>query len=149
MRNKQYFLDSNILIALLDAKDVHHKKATKIYTKIQSENGELFLSDIVINEVLSVFAKRCEQKRKSDQFKIFANKFQSAIKTIPILCLYELLPQNYKSVITLMKKHNGLLNFHDALISVFLSEIPKVVLVTFDRDFSMIPSLSTLPPTPH
>lgn len=61
----QYLLDSNFLIALLDAGDVHHGRAVQLLNKLQANEGEFFISDILINEVLSVFAKRCETKRKT------------------------------------------------------------------------------------
>ena len=136
MNTEQYFLDSNILIALMDSADVHHKRAKEIFLKINQTSGQIFLSDLVINEVLSVFAKRCESRNKPGNFKILASKFQKAAQNYPILCLYALLPANYKKIISLMIKSQGHLNFHDSLIVLFLRSVTKVKLISFDQDFA-------------
>ncbi|MBU0505654.1 type II toxin-antitoxin system VapC family toxin, partial [bacterium] len=136
-KSNQFFLDSSFVIALMDAADVFHKKAQKINETILLDN-QIFISDVVINEVLSVFAKRCESKKKKSHFAKLTETFQKALETIPILCLYELLPTQYNKIISLMVKTQGTLNFHDALIVLFLKEIPDVTLVSFDKDFQTI-----------
>lgn len=141
----QYLLDSNFLVALTDTNDVHHAKALALFEKLGIENPELFLSDICINEVLSVLAKRCEEKKKKEEFARLAMAFQKSLKNYPILCLYELLPKNYSNVFSLMISHEGLLNFHDALIVIFLKEVPRVSLISFDADFHSVAGLSVIP----
>ncbi len=140
----QYLLDANFLVALLDARDVHHARAVHLLTEIQTVEVQFFISDAIINEVLSVFAKRCESKGLQAEFANFTKRFRAAISDYPILCLYELIPTHYKTIITTMTRHQGRFNFHDVLILLFLKEVPKVHLVTFDQDFQEIRSLKVI-----
>lgn len=135
MKEQQYLLDSSFLVALLDANDVHHSRATTILKRIGQDNPTLLLSDIVINKTLSVFGKRCEQKKQPATFEKLVQKFKSQIQNTSILCITELIPKNYNHIINIMLKTKGALNFHDALITLFLNQIPKVHLISFDKDF--------------
>lgn len=143
-KQPQYLLDSNYLIALLDGADVHHERAVRLYERLLNDEVQLFISDVLINEVLSVFAKRCEAKRRKAQFQVFAAEFQEAIKDLPILCLYELVTPHYKDLVGIMVRSQGSLSFHDALIWLFLREVPRVTLVSFDNDFAQFKKLNLL-----
>ena len=134
-KRDQVFLDSSFVVALIDAADVHHQRSVQLLAKINQSNGEIFLSDLLVNEVLSVLAKRCESKGKQDMFPHLASLVQQLMHQYPILSLYELVPQNYPTLISMMVQCRGELNFHDCLIVLFLKELPEVSLVTFDRDF--------------
>jgi len=54
-------IDSNFLVALVDPKDVWHKRASEIEAALDERALRVFL-DIVIGESLSVIARRCEEK---------------------------------------------------------------------------------------
>lgn len=140
----QYLLDSNFLVALIDEADVHHGRAARLLEKITAEDAEFFVSDLLINEVLSVFAKRCEQKKKEREFPSLVRKFQAALRGYPVLCLYELVAKQLGSLIELMVHHRARFNFHDALLLTFLKELPEMRLVTFDQDFGSIGSLKVI-----
>lgn len=142
MSAKQYFIDSNIFVALIDESDVHHNHAKTVLENIESDQGQIFASDVVLNEVLSVIARRCEEKKRSEQFSLFSDQFFRYLKDLPILCLYQLLPKFTHAVVSLMKESAGRLNFHDALIAFFLGEVREVKLVTFDRDFQELKNIS-------
>jgi len=145
MNAPQFFLDSSFLIALIDARDLHHTKAVGLLDKIENEDGELFASDVVINEVLSVFAKRCESRKATHQFEDLITTFKKVLEPLPILCLYELVTPHYNSIIKMMINYKARLNFHDCLIALFLKEVPEVNLVTFDSDFDEIENLRIYP----
>lgn len=140
---KQYLFDTNFVVSLIDAGDVHHTRAKNLFDHIQS--GEVFFSDIVVNETLSVLARRCEAKKRSADFKNVAKIFTDCIQGQPILCLYELLPRNLKEVINMMIQYEGALNFHDCLMAFFLKDLPHVGFVTFDEDFKRVGGLSVTP----
>lgn len=144
--NKQQFiLDSNFLIALLDREDVHHSRAKIIFTEMEKEEGEIFLSDVLINETLSVMARRAEAKQRGKEFQKWAKQFQKKIEGLPIVCLYEFLPGQIPQIMALMAQYDGCFNFHDALFLFFMQQLPKVRFVTFDKDFSKIEDLQRLP----
>lgn len=140
----QYLLDSNFLVALIDEADVHHDRATRLLEKISEADSDFFVSDVLINEVTSVFAKRCEQKKKEKQFPSLVRKFQTALRGYPILCLYELVPKHLGPIIELMVRHQARFNFHDALLITFLEQLPEVHLVSFDQDFKDVELLQVV-----
>lgn len=139
MKQRQAFIDANVLISALDEGDVHHFEARKIWDEIHAQDANVFFSDLVLNEVLSVFAKRCEAKKRKDDFVVFASRLAELIAGYPILCLYQLLPNYYGETLKIMKQASGQLSFHDCLIVLFLKEVSEVELVTFDRDFDKTP----------
>ena len=145
LNKEQFVLDSSFLIALLDLEDVHHQRAKEIFFDIEGKEGQFFLSDVLINEVLSVLARRSEARQKEGEFKKLAKLFQKRIQDLPIVCLYELLPKHIPQVISLMIQYDGCFNFHDALFIFFLRQLPKVHFVTFDKDFSKIEEIQRLP----
>lgn len=142
----QFFLDTSFLVGLLDRSDPHYKRSHEIYSNIKSqlESKNIFLSDIVVNEIWTVMARRAEQRKVTHEFPQFRLTFTNFIQAIPILRLYEILNKNYKRIIDLMSEYSGRLGFHDALIVLFLSQIPDVTLITFDRDFAAVPNLRIL-----
>lgn len=142
---KQYFLDSNVLIALMDERDALHGQAVRVMAELENSAAEFFFSDVVINETLSVLAKRCEAKKNEAAFQILAEEFRKQISNRPILCLYGLLPSHYHQIIDSMIASRGLFNFHDCLIILFLKEIKEICLVTFDQDFHRLTSLNVQP----
>ncbi len=137
----QYLLDSNFLVALIDGADVHHGRAVQLLEKINSEDSEFFVSDLLTHEVASVFAKRGEQKKKEREFPALVHKFQTALRGYPVLCLYELVSKHLGDILELMVRHRARFNFHDALLITFLEQLPEVRLVSFDQDFEAIESL--------
>lgn len=145
MSAEQYFLDSNFLIALTDASDLHHARASKLLQRITAAESELFLSDIAINETLSILARRHESKKSKTSFQNVVDHFKNAIAKFPILSLYELVPQNYARLMALMAKYDAKLSFHDCLIVLFLRQVPEVRLVSFDKDFAAIRGLKIWP----
>lgn len=145
MSETQCLLDSNFVIALMDGHDVHHHRAQELFAQIQGDGMQIFLSDLLINETLSVFAKRCEAQKRESDFPRLVKTFQSAIRGVPLLCLYELLTDKLPRIIEIMIRHRGRFNFHDALMLFFLQEVSEVVLVTFDFDFKSLTRVKTLP----
>ena len=140
----QYFLDSSYIVALLDEDDVHHMRAVQIVEILRGEGVQVFISDILINEVLSVLAKRCQTKKREGRFPALVSKFQDLIQHYPILQLYELINQFHGALISSMTRCEGILSFHDCLILFFLKEIPKIHLVTFDKGFQKVKGLKVV-----
>lgn len=141
---EQFFLDSNFVISLLDDQDSHHQRARVIWRDILKQNSQVFLSDVLINEVFSVLARRCEERGKGRYFKKWARRFQKSIEGLPIACLYEFLPEHIPQVIAIMIRYQGCFNFHDALFIFFLNQLPNVHFVTFDKDFAKVEKLRIL-----
>ena len=66
------FLDTGFYFALISKKDIHHKKAQKIFKKtITGEFGKIYTSDFVLDESLTLMNCRTNGKRKDLLKKIF------------------------------------------------------------------------------
>lgn len=144
MNIEQYFIDSSFVISLMDESDIHHTMAAEILIKIRESGGEIYLSDLVLNEVLSVFGRKCSSNKNKETLLRLLDTLKKWVKDMPILCLYELLNQSYGRVQDMIEKSNGTLSFHDCLIILFLKEVPLVQLVTFDQDFKLVKGLRVL-----
>lgn len=144
LKPSQYFLDASFLIALIDSDDNHHTKACALFERILASPHEIYLSDVLLNEVYTVFGKRCERSNRGDDYEKLTKKIASFVVDRPVLCLYELFNQSYGKVVSLMKSSKGRLSLHDGLIVLFLQQVHEVFLVTFDEDFKKISGLSIL-----
>lgn len=120
------------------------QRALNLVESIKEKKGQIFLSDVLLNETLSVLAKRCKAKKNPENFSTLANDFQKKIEGLPILCFYELLSKGYSYILKIMKTSQGCFNFHDSLILYLMQSIPEVTLVTFDQDFKKVPGLKIL-----
>jgi predicted nucleic acid-binding protein len=143
----QYFFDTSFFIALIDRRDLHHKRAVDILKTIQetsNESPEFFLSDVVLNETWSVICRRVESRKNSESFALLAQSLQQKITAIPVLCLYEIFNDSYQKVVKFMRENQGRFSFHDALIALFLRQVDDVTLVTFDHDFRALKNLKVL-----
>lgn len=52
--------------------------------------------------------------------------------------LYPNVPDIYSNIVKLIKEKEGRLNFHDALITLFIKENNSKYLVSFDQDFDEV-----------
>ena len=144
MNSEQYFLDASFLIALIDSTDVHHARANLLKQMLINSDKEIFLSDVLVNEVMTGLKSRCRKGNRAGQFPLMAKKVADFMVDQPILCLYELINQNYGRLISMMVQSDGKMSFHDCLIAFFLKQIPEVTLVTFDKDFNEVKGLKIL-----
>ena len=54
----KYFIDTSFMVGLANSRDKYHEKANKLLKNISyEENSELYLSDYVIDEFLSIILK--------------------------------------------------------------------------------------------
>lgn len=142
---EQYFLDTNFVVSLLDERDSNHSMAKELFQKYSMVDKEVFLSDAVVNESMTVLARRSENKKLAVSYKQLEERFRSTLENKAVLCLYEILyGENFGRIRKLMLGSNGHLNFHDCLIAIFLKEVPKVKLVSFDLDFDHVPWITRI-----
>lgn len=130
--------DTNFILALIDESDKWHNKATSVQNLIRKDNVKKVYFDCVINEVLSVIGKRLEEKRKSREFKRLLQKVSSYFSKTEISWIYIKTKEWFDEITALMLKHEGRINFHDAMISLAAREFRIDHIVSFDRDFDEI-----------
>jgi len=131
-------VDTSFIVAFMDRKDHHHKKALEIQGKIERVGVELVCMDCVVNEVYSVMARKLIERGMSSEFSEVADLIGDFLKSIDVVSAYRYLPKLHSEVVDLMKRTEGRLNYHDALIALCCrqEEIDKIV--SLDSDFDEI-----------
>jgi predicted nucleic acid-binding protein len=128
-------IDANVLVALADARDKWHSRATALRDALLAAGAELVYYDCVINEAVGVIGRRVEEQRRSDQF---AHLLDGLLAVVPqeaitwIACSAQPL---YRETLDLCRAHQGRLNFNDALIALKCREFGIHLILSFDGDF--------------
>lgn len=134
--NKRVVVDTNVLVSLLDSRDVHHSRAAALVSALENERREFIIPDCVLNEVYTVIARRCLEK--GYPFSGVVEEIKVGLERLPVLRAYNLVPKKHDEVIEIMVRTNGRLNYHDALISIAMRENGIKAVATFDTDFEEI-----------
>jgi predicted nucleic acid-binding protein len=130
-------VDSNFLVALLDAKDIWHSRAQEIESALPKKAPRLFL-DIVVGESVSVIARRCEEQQRSGSFARIVTSLRAVLPPSRILWISSLMQSYYDDVLEMMTRHSGSLNFNDCLVALFMKRNTLTYLASFDRDFDSL-----------
>lgn len=131
-------IDANVLVALLDDRDTWHSAAIALRDALSSENAELVYFDCVINETVSVLARRIGEQKRPEQLNMLLDRLGASIPASDITWISGEIERLYDEVIGLVRRSAGALNFHDALMALICRERGISVLVSFDRDFDQI-----------
>lgn len=65
---KEAIIDTNVLVALIDNRDDWSLRAQELMTALYDQEIHLLFLDCVINETISVLARRSEERKRSDEF---------------------------------------------------------------------------------
>lgn len=141
---KRAVIDANVLLALIDEKDKWHSKASLIAKALKRNNWNVVYLDCVLNEVVSVLGRRLEERKDSHTFLKIVNRFEELVPEAEIEWIYPNVPEIYRDIIKLIKEKNGKLNFHDALISLFMKDQDLEFITSFDMDFDDIEGIVRL-----
>ena len=128
-------LDAGFLVAYFDKNDTWHQEAVKLARK---EDIAGVVLDCVLNEVFSVLCRRSEQKGKSEHFGALVDSINGEISQKKIVWAYTKIRYYYHKILSLMKEHQGKLNFHDCLIALIAQEKNIEKIISFDQDFDNI-----------
>lgn len=131
----EVILDTNYVVALLDAKDVWHTKAATIQDKLVETEAAVVYLDCVMDEVISVLARRHAERGRAHEFSGVLNRIETLVPPERITWIYPIVKQLYAKVLPLVRKSRGELNFHDALIVAASDEMGVAAIVSFDADF--------------
>jgi predicted nucleic acid-binding protein len=66
-------LDSDFIFAIFTKDDANHQKAKDLLEKIESKNLSIALSNLVKQEIATLFSKRCDQNTAVEVVKILEN----------------------------------------------------------------------------
>lgn len=131
-------VDTNALVAIYDCRDKWHQKAVEIFSKLESGNFTSVYFDCVMNESISVLARRTEEQNRADDFQ---NALEYLLNQIPeemIEWVSKETQRLYQEVVSLVRDTDGELNFHDALIAIRCRELKIKLIFSFDRDFDRV-----------
>lgn len=137
--NKQAAIDSNVLIALVDDRDKWHIQARTLLHALKEEAVNVIYFDCVLNETISVMARRSEEQNRSAQFSRLLDKLQAQVPEDLITWITLDTQRLYNRIAELVRQSQGRLNFHDALIALACQELEIEMILSFDRDFDEIP----------
>lgn len=131
--------DASFLIGLIDEDDRWHEAAINIHRAIKEKSFNIIYLDCVANEVVSVLARRYERRGESETFReTILQKFKEIVQEEDLTWVYRDIEKRYKEVMELIEKHSGRLNFHDCLISLFMSKNNVPFIASFDKDFDCV-----------
>jgi predicted nucleic acid-binding protein len=132
-------VDTNVLVAMVDTRDNWHSKTKSLVERLESEQNMQFVYfDCVLNETVSVLARRLEEQKRSHEFVTLVDKIQARIPVPLITWISPDIQRLYTEIIQLVKQTSGQFNFHDALIALKCRELLIESLLSFDPDFDQI-----------
>jgi len=136
--NKCAAIDSNVLVALVDERDKWHVQAKALLNALKEEAVNVIYFDCVMNETISVLARRSEEQHRSAQFSALLDELQIQVPEDLITWVTLDTQRLYNRMIALVRQTQGRLNFQDALIALACQELEIKMLLSFDRDFDEI-----------
>jgi len=102
-------VDTNVIVALLDKKDVHHKRAVSLVQKLEAEKKDIVLMDCILVELYSVIARR-SRERGYDISEAF-EYIREIENTYPVLMAYEYRAELHQKIVDLIVSTDGKLSF--------------------------------------
>lgn len=131
-------IDANVLVGLLDARDKWHDAAAAIRDALDRADAELVYFDCVLNEAISVMARRAHEQRRIEQFDALLDELTDLIPVGDIAWISGEIQRLYDQVLDLVRSSAGELNFHDALMALVCRELGVSVIISFDQDFDWL-----------
>ena len=129
-------VDTNVLVALLDCKDVHHQNAVRLALRLEKERNQILLMDCILVELYSVIARR--SREKGYDFSQIFPQITEIEEMYDVILAYDYRARLHLKVLNLILLSGGALNYHDALISLVMKRKRIKNIATFDRDFDTI-----------
>jgi predicted nucleic acid-binding protein len=137
-------LDANYLVALFDRRDALHGEARAMYGALRDRGALTLTPDCVVNEVLTVYARRCRERNDRGAFAAHVKLLVETIPETAITWLYPHVPRWFAQCVAVMEETTGGVSFHDALLRVAADEVGYKAIVSFDAGFDSIPGLRRL-----
>ena len=131
-------LDTSFVVGLLDDKDIWHVPALELQAAFQTREGQLYIFDCVLSEVISTLARRTHEKRRQAELTTLLEHLKIQFPANSITWLYPDLPRIYEEVVGLVQLSMGELNFNDALIALSCRNRNIPYLASFDPDFDQL-----------
>ena len=109
-------IDTNVLVAVTDSNDKWHEKTPALLDALRFQNIGIVWFDCVINETISVLARRTEEQKRSGQLSLLLDSLIRMIPPEDITWISSETRRLYDDILEQILKSQGKLNFHDAMM---------------------------------
>lgn len=140
--SKQAAIDSNVLVALVDQQDKWHHRARALHAALKAEGAHLVYFDCVLNETISVMARRADEQKRSAEFPSLLDQLLGQVPGDVVTWISGDTRRLFGRIVELVRHTGGALNFHDALIALSCQELGIAAMVSFDQDFDLVTGLT-------
>lgn len=136
--SRRVAVDTNVLVALVDRQDKWHRRALNLLSALETEGASLVYFDCVLNEAISVMARRAQERKRSDEFPVLLDDLLRQVPEDVITWVSTDTWRLFRQIVDLVSRTRGSLNFHDALIVLACQELGVEAIASFDEDFDQI-----------
>ena len=144
METPEVVIDTSVLVGLIDREDTWHDAAGTLRNALKASQVRLVYFDCVVNEAISVLARRAKERKHVDQFPDLLERLLSQVPQESITWISVAIKRLYRQIMDLVRDTSGDLNFHDALIASGCRDLGIKWVATFDSDFDKIKWLKRL-----
>ena len=141
-------IDTNVLVGWLDERDTWHKTAAAIRDALDRAGAELIYFDCVLNETISVLARRTSEQKRPEQLDILLDQLAAQVPPQDVNWISSDTQRLYDQIVSLVRRSGGNLNFHDALMALICRAQNVSVLASFDEDFDQVNWLTRIGDVP-
>jgi len=140
----QIILDTSMLVPRLDARDSLRQPALALWDALEQGRWEVLVFDCVANETISVLCRRFTERQQHAEWAAAFARFQEFCRQHPLHWSSRRVESLFSTILDLMDRHAGRLNFHDALIVLEAQHLGVPYIASFDRDFDAIAGLQRI-----
>lgn len=134
----QVAVDSSILVALLDPRDLWRTKALRLHDALLDTNCTLAYFDCVATEAISAAARRLHEKGRAAEAPDLLDRLSNQVPQNTLIWILPDVPRLYPQALDLIRSSSGELNFNDALIALACRERGIPAIASFDADFDQV-----------
>ena len=130
------FLDSSFLISCVLKNDSNFDRAYELYNKENIFNHECYISNLIINEIVTVIGNKGTLQDAINNYNAFKDNFI-------IINEYEI--DNFNdNVMNIYRKYNTKLSFTDSAILETMKCYNIENLVSFDKQFKIVDNINLI-----
>jgi predicted nucleic acid-binding protein len=134
----QIAIDSSVLVALINPRDLWRDQALALENTLLATSGKLFYFDCVVTEAISVATRRLHEKNRTAEVGALLDRLNDRVPQDTITWILPDAPRLYAQALALMRSSAGALNFNDALIALACRERGIPAIASFDPDFDQV-----------
>ena len=140
----QIIIDTSMLVPRLDARDSLRQPALDLWSALEQRHWEVLVFDCVVNETISALCRRLTERQQHAEWPGAFARFQEFCRQHPPYWSSRRIESLFPTILELVDRHAGRLNFHDALIVLEAQHLRVPYIASFDHDFDAIAGLQRI-----